>query len=222
MDSERIEDVVRVSPAEWPGQRLAVQPGDLEQFAPTGLGLDVPAVVRPWDDLGAAMSAPSYYAAEPRVEHPIRGAPLTEPAGGTVYFDSGEDASNLRVLFRLLRVADWHTDYAAFVARATRPAEQRFLTQLRIIGRGALVRTFGVRMAPGAADPPQPLSVGDLLLRFVAMEEAAWGTAMNSRLSEAMEADDDWAKGSLAFGFMVENAYMDIYRIWSRAWLVTK
>jgi hypothetical protein len=27
---------------------------------------------------------------------------------------------------------------------------------------------------------------------------------------------------AVAFGFMVENEYQGVYRIWSRAWLVTK
>ena len=34
--------------------------------------------------------------------------------------------------------------------------------------------------------------------------------------------DGDWAKEELAFGCMVENVDLGIYRIWSRAWLVTK
>lgn len=34
--------------------------------------------------------------------------------------------------------------------------------------------------------------------------------------------DGEWARESLAFGFLVENQYHSIYRIWTRAWLVTK
>jgi hypothetical protein len=34
--------------------------------------------------------------------------------------------------------------------------------------------------------------------------------------------DGDWAKESLCFGFMMENEYHGICRIWTRAWLVTK
>jgi hypothetical protein len=36
----------------------------------------------------------------------------------------------------------------------------------------------------------------------------------------AFGGDGERAKESLAFGFMVENAYYGVYRIWSRAWLV--
>jgi hypothetical protein len=37
-----------------------------------------------------------------------------------------------------------------------------------------------------------------------------------------MGGDADWAKESLAYGSMVENAYRGVYRLWSRTWLVTK
>jgi hypothetical protein len=34
--------------------------------------------------------------------------------------------------------------------------------------------------------------------------------------------DGDWAKERLCFGVMVENSSWMAYRIWSRAWLITK
>jgi hypothetical protein len=42
------------------------------------------------------------------------------------------------------------------------------------------------------------------------------------RLSGTFGGDGYWAKESLCFGFLVENNYRGVYRIWSRAWLVTK
>jgi hypothetical protein len=38
----------------------------------------------------------------------------------------------------------------------------------------------------------------------------------------AMGGDGDWAKEELCFGFMMENEYHGVCRIWTRAWLVTK
>ena len=37
-----------------------------------------------------------------------------------------------------------------------------------------------------------------------------------------MGGDGDYAVEELSFGFMLENEYNQVYRIWSRAWLVTK
>jgi hypothetical protein len=31
-----------------------------------------------------------------------------------------------------------------------------------------------------------------------------------------------WAKETLGFGLMVENAYQGVYRVWSRPWLMAK
>jgi hypothetical protein len=42
------------------------------------------------------------------------------------------------------------------------------------------------------------------------------------RIEGKMGGDGDFAREMLGFGFMLENDYHEISRIWSRAWLVTK
>lgn len=64
--------------------------------------------------------------------------------------------------------------------------------------------------------------IGDLVWTFVQSQQQVWGIYNTSQLSGVMGGDGDWAKEALAFGLMVENAYHGVYRIWSRAWLVTK
>jgi hypothetical protein len=49
---------------------------------------------------------------------------------------------------------------------------------------------------------------------------ARW--AFTDKLSGTLGGDGDWAKESLAFGFLVENSYWAVYRVWSRPRLVTK
>ena len=44
----------------------------------------------------------------------------------------------------------------------------------------------------------------------------------DSRIDGKMGGDGDYAVEELSFGFMLENEYNQVYRIWSRAWLVTK
>lgn len=41
-------------------------------------------------------------------------------------------------------------------------------------------------------------------------------------LSGAMGGDGDYAKEKLCFGLLVENPFGHVYRIWSRAWPLTK
>ncbi|MEI9999893.1 MAG: hypothetical protein WDO13_12425 [Verrucomicrobiota bacterium] len=45
---------------------------------------------------------------------------------------------------------------------------------------------------------------------------------MSSQLRGTFGGDGDWAKESLCFGLLVENNDLGVYRLWSRAWLVTK
>ena len=52
--------------------------------------------------------------------------------------------------------------------------------------------------------------------------EAASALATDDVWTVGGGGDGDWAKESLCFGLMVENGYQGVYRIWSRAWLVTK
>jgi hypothetical protein len=219
--SRPIEELVRVSPAIWPGQELPVQPGDLGAIAPMGFGLGAPIVVRPWDDPLQALNRPNYYAFQQHEADPIRGAPTTEPAGGTVYFRGDPERTDVDALLRLMGAGPAGTDYAVFVAEAANPPDERFLKQLRIVGHGALRSLFRVG-GDGDSFTPQPLTVGELIWAFVEEQQARWGTGMGGALTGALGGDGDWAKESLAFGFLVENGHWGICRVWSRPWLVTK
>jgi hypothetical protein len=217
-----IEHLIKIAPPVWPGGPLSGQPGDLGLFAPMGMGLSGPFPIRPWDDPFSGSPAGFYQYQAPGA-HPFLNAPATEPAGGTVYLDDGPSEDDLRVLLRLLGVRSAETHYAAFLGQADDPPEERYLIQLRIVERPALQHMFGV---PAGEDfealTDQPLSVGALAWAFIQDQQATWGSGMSSALRGTMGGDDDWAKESLAFGLLVENAFHGVYRIWSRAWLVTK
>jgi hypothetical protein len=68
----------------------------------------------------------------------------------------------------------------------------------------------------------QPMPLKDALWRFIELEREIWGSGMSRQLRGLFGGDGDWAKESLCFGFLVENNDQGIYRLWSRAWLVTK
>jgi hypothetical protein len=219
--STPIEELVRVSPAVWPGKELAVQPGDLTRLAPMGFGMAAPPVIRPWDDPLAALNRPNYYAFQEHRAGPFDGAPVTDPAGGTVYFDAEPERADVEALLRLMRAGPVRRDYAVFVGEAVNPLEERFLKQVRIVGHGALRSLFGVSEPPEAF-AEQPLTLLELVWAFIEEQQGLYGIGMSRALEGAMGGDGDWAREALCFGFFVENSSWGIHRLWSRAWLVTK
>lgn len=211
---------VRVSPNVWPGEDLKVQPGDPTYFVPMGCCFSPPVMVRPWDTIEAAMNARSYYGAQGHSFHPLRGAPATESSGGVIYFDSGADIESVIAALSLMHAPLRLEDYAVFVSEAEDAQSAGYLTHCRIMPRHALRNLFGVHEI--GPDEPQPIPVEQLLRGFIELHEKRYGTGMSPDLYGAMGGDGDWAKESLCFGFMIENEYHGVCRIWSRAWLVTK
>lgn len=132
--TQPIEQLIVIYSPFWPGRTLSVQPGDLWLFAPSGVvDLDLPAGRVPAHDSHGARPA-----------DPLRAAPLTEPAGGAIYIQiQGQSApADLAGLMRLLRADAAAADYAAFLAHAGDPIEERYLTQLRLIRLPALVSIY--------------------------------------------------------------------------------
>jgi hypothetical protein len=217
-----LEDIVRVAPAIWPGRVVPVQPGDLAQFAPAGLGLEGPFPMRPWDD-PFGPSPGRYYGYQAPSGHPFLNAPLASPNGGTIYFDDHIARTDFETALRLMGVQLEAQFYALFIGHSTKPVEDRFLTQIRLVEAAALGSMFDVDAPPEAqAWVQQPLPLKDALWRFIELEREIWGSGMSRQLRGLFGGDGDWAKESLCFGFLVENNDQGIYRLWSRAWLVTK
>ncbi len=104
-----------------------------------------------------------------------------------------------------------------YVGPADEPREQGYLTTLRVLGVPAL-RAFGIRDDPAE----QPIDT-----RIYRYQNLMWTFVRRERLRPrsirgSFGGDGDWAKEALCFGFMVENRAWAAFRIWSRAWLVTK
>jgi hypothetical protein len=215
-----IEDRVKISPPGWPA-RAAVAPGDLSKFAPVGLGMATPLVLRPWDKLEDLTARGDFYGANARTGDPFRDGPVNEAAGGTVYFDGDAESAGVASLLALLEVRTDLTRYALYAAESANPREDRYLAQIRIVDFGAM-NLFGAVPGPGDEPWEQGLSVAQLIDAFIEAQRERWGRGMSLALSGTLGGDGDWAKEKLAFGFMVENSYNGVYRLWSRPWLVTK
>jgi len=200
-------DKVRISPPLWPDSELNIQPGDLSQFTPHGNGV---------------------YGYQGRQDmNPITGAPSQESGGGIIYFDSKPNEADFSALLRLMEVELDRKDYAVFIAGSEEPGKDGYLIQMRIATK------FGLRFLFHALPekeydrfPEQQITIGEVLWGFIEEEQNRWGTSFSQDEEKGLQGlfggDGDFAREELAFGFMVENHYHGVYRIWSRAWLVTK
>lgn len=225
----RLFSLVTVTRGKWPEQDLPVQPGDLSKFAPMGIGMGAPMVVRPWDSLEGAMEAQNFYGYQSRTGDPLRDAPLADDTGGVVYFNDRIERSDLNTLLTVMGVQSKASQYAIFVRDSTSEREEEegnspmtigALVQARLILPSTLYSMFGAK-PPGSGQDlvTQPFDIEEFVWRFLENERRRW---KGMEISGCMGGDGDWAKERLAFGFMVENAYNGVYRVWSRAWLITK
>jgi hypothetical protein len=211
-------------PSDWPGRPLPIMPGDVSKYAPQGLGLPVPVLVRPWDDPLKALSGPDFYGFDPPETDPIRAAPSNVAAGGVIYFDEHLSARIVRTTLSAMGVQGARRDFGIFRHDAKDCQRERFLTQVRIVSRSALRQLFGAGDDAGQIQD-QALTIEDAVLAFIRQERKRWNEpshGFSGRLAGTLGGDGDWAKEALAFGFMVENSYWAVYRVWSRPWLVTK
>jgi hypothetical protein len=200
---------VRISPLIWPNKRLTIQPGDLTQLAPYGSGV--------------------YGYQKNRVTNPFTNAPEEEPCGGVVYFDNHISRGDFEAFTRIVGVqfpipAKPSKDFAVFTAESEEPWKDRYFAQMRIVSKYGLRFMFNaLTESEYEGFGEQELSIVDTLCLFIERERARLGTEFGDpRIAGLFGGDGDEAREQLAFGFMVENHNHHVYRIWSRAWLVTK
>jgi hypothetical protein len=204
---------------DWPGRPLPLMPGDLNRTLPQGLGLAVPLIATPW----VIGPSPGYYGLDTAARDPFRAAPTQDPYGGVLYFDERVEPEKLSAALEVIGVHTSRKDYALFAAHAEDPVADRYLDQMRIASKAALGHFFEAR-AEAAGLPDQPLALGAFIEIFIAEQRSTWNSrsVFSDPLAGTLGGDGEWAKESLAFGFLVENTSWGVYRVWSRPWLVTK
>jgi hypothetical protein len=163
------------------------------------------------------------YGWQPHGGDPMINAPRTDDCGGVVYFGFGFDdpaeavvLQRLSVLMEVLGIHAHQRDYTVVWKDSEDPRRDGFLTCLRVVARRALEK-FDAEA--GANVPDQDLGAGELLRRFVLEEQRRFSDIV---LTGALGGDGEWDYEQLAFGIMMENAYLQVYRIWSRLWLLCK
>ena len=208
---EGMNGTLRVSPPLFIENKTGVDPADLTQFAPHGNGV---------------------YGYQEGVVNPLKTAPPQDDTGGFLHFGNGVSREEFDALMSITGVCSrWvrengrqSHDYAVFYQESDNPGRDGYLSQVRIVSKFALRFMFG-SLAESDYDSfqDQDLSMIDDLWGFMQNEKKKYGTGFGgSKLSGLFGGDGDFAQEELCFGFMVENNYHHVYRIWSRAWLVTK
>ncbi len=196
---------VRVSSSIWPDHKLSVQPGDLTKSVPYGNGV--------------------YGYQDHKGSNPFTSAPSQEACGGVIYFGNDVTRADFMAFMRIMKVHELSKDFAVFTAESKQPGNDGYLVQMRVVSK------FGLRFMFGALTdaeyekfPQQKLTIVEALWLFVEQERRRWGISWmdDKGLGGKFGGDGDFACEELAFGFMLENGYHQVYRIWSRAWLVTK
>lgn len=199
---------LRVSPRLFTENRTGVDPADLAQFAQQGNGI---------------------YGYQEGMIDPLKTAPPQDDIGGFLHFGNDVAREDFDALMSITGVRPrWHKreshDYAVFHQESENPGQDGYLAQIRIVSKFALRYMFGsITKAEYDTFEDQELSITDALWGFMQNECHKYGTSFGGKkLSGLFGGDDDFAQEELCFGFMTENNYYHIYRIWSRAWLVTK
>jgi len=237
-----IAEYVRLSPAVWPGDPLAIQPGNLGLVAAQGgEGGSSPSGAPETSPLAPYLSAESgrFFCFRAQSGRAIADAPFERPAGGTIYFDGNTTNELLDATMNVMQVANL-SQYAAFLEHAPN-LSSGYLTQLRIVSPDALRYVFGISSdAVEETIVQQPMSACELTLKFVQHYRGEWGrrrypsrethpgVSGANALGESVGYETfDGVPGRnadeyLGFGLMVENAVYPIYRVWTRPWFAHK
>jgi len=207
------DDTVRLSPPMFLDNHTSASPADLSQFAPQGN---------------------SVYGLSSTEISPFEMGESMAETGGVVFFGIPRGKDDFMAFLRILGIAnafrpghDEHQCYYwAFERESDSPGQDGYLKQMRVVDRGGLRFLFNVIDGQGYETfPQQPMSLPDFLWLFILDQAKKYGTSwMNAspELKGKFGGDGHFACEELCFGLMIENSYHNVYRIWSRAWLVTK
>lgn len=203
-----LKGALRITPPLYADNRTGVDPADLTKFAPHGNGV---------------------YGYQEGMRSPIKTAPPQDDIGGFLYLGNNITREDFDALMAITGVQprshkNGSRDYAVFYEESAQPGEDGYLVQIRLVSKFALRHMFGsISDAEYETFPDQEVSMSDAFWGFMENERSKHGTFFGSpTLDGLFGGDGDFMQEKLSFGFMVENNYHHVYRMWSRAHLVTK
>lgn len=198
-------DKIVISPEIWPNTKLDANPGDLTTLAPMGTGV--------------------YGYQQRDGNNPFTNAPPHEETGGVIYFGNKAKRPDIDSLLRLLNIRAEANQYAIFLHSSDNPQKDGYIHQARLVPKYAMKFMFNALTDEEYEKfPAQSVSLGDAVWQFIESSKNTFGTFFmeSPKLQGMFGGDGHFACEELAFGFMLENEYYGVVRIWSRAWLVTK
>ncbi len=153
---------------------------------------------------------------------PLLSAPLTQVAGGTIYF-SGGSRPDMGAVFRVMDVLLDRRSYIAIGSHSKYPIHSRYLDELWILWSPSAKEIFGLEDAELPGD--QEMTIQEALEGFIDRQIDKWiepGRPYSGHLEGALGGDGEYAREALGFGFHVDGGSGCFYRIWSRPWVVLK
>lgn len=153
---------------------------------------------------------------------PLLSAPLTDVAGGTVYF-AGASVDRLGDALEIMGVRGSRRDFLAIASQSRRPTQSRYLDQLWLISDLASRSVFGLDGKEHRYE--QSLTLEQAVTGFVERQVGKWtepAETFSRQLDGMLGGDGEYAREALGFGFHVEDGFHGVYRVWSRPWIVLK
>ena len=196
-------DRLIIGPDIWPNKKLHLEPGDFSQYASKRGRFDDSSL---------------------NSLDPIKSDPPYEESYGTIFFGNELKKQDFLGFLRMVGIYENDKDYLAFVKNSKNPKEDRYFKQLRLVSKFALMYEFGALNQKEYKDfKKQDLTIPETLWNFIQIENKRTETKIiEDRIEGKMGGNGDDSMEKLCFGFMVESDRHSIYRIWSRAKLVTK
>lgn len=173
--------------------KLKVDPGNLEEYAPMGTGI---------------------YGYKEYDFDPKAAVHIHENEGGLIFFDDHVAREQLMATLAVMGVRE-DKQYLAFAKISEQPIVDNYLAELRLVSSMALRSHFGVGDQTKVQD--MELTIPEAVWQFMEHQKHAPKAS-----PDRFGTDGYWTMPALGFGFMIENSYFGIYRVWSRIWHVTR
>lgn len=162
-----------------------------------------------------------------KYRNPMLAVPSTEGQGGTIYYENQIGRDTLAAAMRAMNMVDAPgapKKFVVYASESKKPGEEGYLRQLRFISHFAMEFLFRVIDRQKVQDlPTQELTLEEAVWLFVQEERNHWGTSFGApKLETLFGGDGHFAREELSFVLSVESSYYQVFRLWSRAWLVTK
>ena len=155
--------------------------------------------------------------------NPFKEAPRTSGYGGIIYFENSISQEDCSALLRITGIEGAKKDFKIFTKESKSPGEDSYLSQMRIVSDFGMESLFGENVNEKETSPE---TIEESMWSFINSQRKRWGIHfwqdIETGLAGMFGGDGDMMREELSFGLIIENDYYGIFRLWSRAFLVTK